>query len=748
LLNDIIDRRGLRAVLASLFTCAALLAGLQDAALGATTDAPGTQAASAFERLGLDVPETRTVTLRQLGLLESVTLNAPDTRREFFLPVPAGVPISGATLQFDGGYVRGDGGRVTMLLSLDGSPVLARAFTQDAGGVSVNLGVDGAARTAGFVRLGLGFASVISQNECADQTAIGNVLRVDPTTRLTFRFNPADVQDLRTAWSALPYAPVLAVSGRKLSTNAFDTAWRTDALLQRDGKRPVVQALPAVGDTVDLAGIDVPAALRNVPAFGALAAGGKHVIADQAELGALLALGARAAFGPDVVVADETMRKTLNGALDALRAQVANTSGDALAAFDAWRKRTASQLTAQLAPGEVRVAHVGGRAIIVVGDPRGIGALAQGWRPIDVSNRVIVHRIDTAQQTRGDTIALSELGGDPRSIDVQTAASWNARFDLAAASGNGRLPEQVVLDLAASPTLSNGGATATVYLNDVMIGAKLINVDGARQRLVAPIPRYALARTNDLRVTFRRQPDGGCQARQTYPVAVLPSSHLRLATATPDNTFAGMAARYASSATVYVPRAYLDDALNSVPRLAVLTGAAGIAPVSAKFAVSSAQDAAHPDGPFLAADVRLADEKNPAVYSAERLSLSSPAGDTLLDMSGLSRVAVVSVASAGGQSGVVYRSAGAAPVLTDRLQLSRGNIAVVDGSGVLKQFDTVNPEEMADEPASSTDWVTRHWARWGIPTVLVVLLLALIALAGNARRRHRNRRARDDEDRV
>ncbi|WP_321795425.1 cellulose biosynthesis cyclic di-GMP-binding regulatory protein BcsB [Caballeronia sp. J97] len=745
MVNDILKRRASRAVLFSIALCVSLFAGLQDAACAAaTTD---TDIAGAIGRLGADTQETRTVTLRQLGLLESVTLNAPDTRREFFLPVPAGVPITDAALQFDGGYVRGDGGRVTMLLSLDGSPVLARAFTQDAGGVSVNLGVDGAPRSAGFVRLGLGFASVISQSECADQTAIGNVLRVDPTTHLTFRFNPADVQDLRTAWSALPFAPVLAVSGRTLSTGAFDTAWRTDALLQRDGKRPVMQALPAVGDSVDLAGVDVPAALRGIHAFAALSSGGKHAIGDDAQRGALIALGARGAFGPDVVVADEAMRKSIDVALDALRAQVANTSADALAAFDAWRKRTASQLTAPLAPGEVRVAHVGGRAMIVVGDARGIGALAHGWRPIDVSDRVVVHRIDVAQQTRGDTIALSDLGGDPRSVDVQTAASWDARFDLAAASGNGRLPEQVVLDLAASPTLSNGGATATVYFNDVMIGAKLINVDGARQRLVAPIPRYALARTNELRVTFRRQPDAGCQARQTYPVAVLPSSHLRLAKATPDNTFAGMAARYASSATVYVPRAYLDDALNSVPRLAVLTGAAGIAPVSAKFAVSAGDAPAQPDGPFLAADVKLADEKNPAMYSAERLALTSPAGDTLLDMSGLSRVAVVSVASAGGESGLVYRSAGAAPVLTDKLQLSRGNIAVVDGSGVLKQFDTVNPEEMTDEPASSADWVTRHWARWGIPAVLVVLLLALIALAGHARRRHRNRRD-DDEDRA
>lgn len=743
------QRGALRTFRAFIAACALFASIVPRMASAATPADPSL--ADAFSHLAADVQETRTVTLRQLGLLESVALNAPDTRREFFLPVPAGVPLKDAVLQFDGGYVRGDGGRVTMLLSLDGSPVLARAFTQDAGGVSLNLGVDGAPRNAGFVRLGLGFASVINQNDCTDQTAIGNVLRVDPGTRLTFRFDPADVQDLRTAWSALPYAPVLAVSGRKLSSSAYDTAWRTDALLQRDGKRPVMQALPAPGDTVDLGELDVPAPLRAIPAFAALAGGGKHALANQAELGALVALGPRMAFGPDVVVADEPLRRTLGAALDALRLQVTGTSADALAAFDTWRKRTASQLTAPLAPGEVRIAHVGGRALIVVGDTRGIGALAHGWRPIDVSDRVIVHRIDVEQQARGDDIPLSDLGGDPRSIDVQTDASWVARFDLAAASGNGRLPAQVVLDLAASPTLSNGGATATVYFNDVMIGARLINVDGARQRLVASIPRYALARTNELRVSFRRQPDAGCQARQAYPVAVLPTSHLRLAKATPEDSFAGMAARYASSATVYVPRAYLDDALASVPRLAVLTGAAGIAPATAKFAVAStqAQASMQPDGPFLAADVSFDGEKNPALYSAQRLSLSSPSGDTLLDMSGLSRVGVVSVASAGGQSGIVYRSAGAAPVLTDKLQLSRGNIAVVDGSGVLKQFNTVNPDELSDEPASSTDWVTHHWARWGIPAVLVVLLLALIVLAGRARRRHQDEQRRaQDEDRA
>ncbi|WP_322045344.1 cellulose biosynthesis cyclic di-GMP-binding regulatory protein BcsB [Paraburkholderia sp. J67] len=694
-----------------------------------------------FAQLNRSVPVTRVVTLRELGLLSAVTLTAPDTRREFFLPVPADVPISDATLEFDGGYVRGDGGRTTMLLSLDGSPVASRALDKPEGGVNVNLGVDGAARSVGFVRLGLGYASVINDNVCTDQTAIGNVLRVDPSTRLSYRFDPADVHDLRTAWSALPYAPVLTVAGAHLDAASLDTAWRTDALLQRDGKRPTMQAVPTVGQAADVSGLDVPAALRAIPAFDALATAAgapgasHHVIADDAELGALLALAPRNAFGPDVLLADAALRTRLNAALDALRAQVATSAAGQLPGFDAWRATTAAQIVAPLAAGEARVAHYGGRAVIVVGDNAGASVLAHSWRPIDVSQRVVVHHIDSGARLHGDTIPLSDLGGEPRSVDVHSIDSWEASFDLAAASGEKKLPDEVVLDLAASPTLSNGAATATVYFNDVMIGAKLLDVDGHRERLRLKIPRYALARTNNLRVTFRRQPDAGCQARQAYPVAVLPSSYLKLADGTPGADFVGMAARFASSATVIVPQAYLDDALHSVPRLAVLTGAAGVAPLPARFEVVAAGQDARPAGPFLATDVALADERDPVAFSPSRLQLTSTRGDKLIDVSGLSRLAVLSVGTSGDAHGIVYRSTGNAPVLTDKLQLSRGNIAVVDGTGVLKRFDTVNPDDLTDTGADSTAWVTHHWARWGIPFVLIVLLLALIVVAQIARKR-------------
>jgi hypothetical protein len=478
-----------------------------------TYAAAGIDMADAFAQLGHGRTVERSVSLADLGIRESLVLRAPDSRRELYVPVPAGIAISEATLQLDGGYLRGDGGRTSMLMSLDGAPVLARSFTQAEGDAAASVGVDGTARPGGFVRVGLQWSSIVDGNVCADQTAIGNVLHIAPTSRFRYRFDPAAVNDPRTAWSALPHAPVVMIGARGLAAPAFDAGWRVEALLQREGMTPVTQRWPVAGDTADLTGIDVPAALRAVPAFAALGAGGSHRLANPAEAGALVVLTSSAAFAPDVIVADDTLRRNVKASLDALREQVAGVSAASATAFDAWRMRSVAPVESPLAAGEVRVAHLAEQVAIVIGDKDAADVLAKAWRPIDISNHLIVHEIDSAPEAHGDQISLAALGGEPRSLDVLGRANWDANFDLGAVSDKGRLPASVVLDIAAAPTATANGQTATVYFNDVLIGSQLLHTDGKPQRVIAHVPRYALAQSNLLRVMFQRQPDTGCQAR-------------------------------------------------------------------------------------------------------------------------------------------------------------------------------------------------------------------------------------------
>ena len=687
----------------------------------------------------------RNVSLADLGMHDPVVLHAPDARQELYLPVPVDVPISNATFQFDGTYLHADGGRTTMLLSLDGAPVLARALTQQQGDAAAAIGVDGAARPSGFVRVGLGWSSVINDNVCADQTAIGNVLRIGPTSRLTYSFDPAAIKDLRTAWSALPQTPVVMTSARGVAAPAFDAGWRAEAQLQREGKTPVTRAWPVAGDTVDLSAVTVPDALRAIPAFAALAAGGLHKLANPAEAGALVALAPHAGFAPDVIVADDRLRDSLKAELDALRTQVdaaagATNSSATAAAFDAWRTRSIGPIAEPLAAGEVRLAHLAGQVAIVVGDNDGVAVLARAWRAIDVSDRLVVHQIDRTHNADVDAISLSALGGQPRTLNVLGRATWDANFDLAAVSGNGKLPSAIVLDVSAMPTLNGAAQTAAIYINDVLIGAQLLNTNGKPQRITAHVPHYALASGNLLHVVFERQPEGGCQARsEGQPIAVLPTSNLQLDKADLDDNFTGMAARFATNATLIVPSAYLDDTTLSLARVARLANAAGIVPSRTMLSVAPNGEAVAPKDPFLAADVALKGETSHAMLSQDRLTLTDASGKTLADVSGLKNLVLIDVVRADGAAGIVYRATGeTAPVLPASLQLTPGDVAVVDAGGVAKRFDTLHPGEVI-QPDNSISWFAMNWWRWGIPAALVALFLVLLLVASIARRRHRDK---------
>lgn len=711
------------------------------AVFAATAYAAGSDMADVFAQLGRGRMVERSVSFADLGITEPLVLHAPDSRQELYLPVPAGLPISDATFELAAGYLHSDGGRTSMLMSLDGAPVLARSFTQAAGDAQASVGVDGGARPGGFVRVGLQWSSVINNDVCTDQTAIGNVLRVGPASRLRYRFDPAAINDLRTAWSALPRTPLVTTSAGTLSASAFDAGWRVEALLQREGMTPVTQTWPLAGDTVELADIAVPAALRAIPAFAALGAGGKHRLQDPAQAGALVVLASNTAFAPDVIVADDTLRRNLKTSLDALRKQIADVSAVSAAAFDAWRAQSLAAVERPLAAGEVRLAHLPARAAIVVGDSGGVGVLANGWRAVAAWNRLVVRRTGDSPGMHGDTVSLAALGGEPRTLDVLGRANWDVNFDLGAASGNGRLPASVVLDIAAAPMANANGQTATVYFNNVLIGSQALHTDGKPQRLSARIPRYALAQSNLLRVMFQRQPDSGCQGRaQGYPVAILPSSHLALEKSGMDDNFAGMVARFASDANVMIPAAYLADATVAVPRVARLANATGVAPTRSTLTVVAPGAAVKPNGPFLAVDVALQDESAPAKLAHARMMLTDASGSELADISGMTDVALIQVARSGDIPGVTYRASGAeGPVLPATLKSMHGDVALASQAGLLKVFDTRHGNEAVQADDDARGRLPRLLSWWTWPGLMIALLGALLVAAGWARRRHKER---------
>ncbi|HUR90523.1 MAG TPA: cellulose synthase [Ramlibacter sp.] len=681
--------------------------------------------ADVFRKFNGDTSISRSVSLADLGL-PPIVLGFPETAREFAFPVPPNVPLANATLQMDASFVRADGGRTTLILSLDGYPASARPVSVEKGDGSITLPVDGSARTNGVVRFNVDWRTAVArENTCSDTRTPGNLLRIEPTTRLTYRFDAAAVQDLPAAWASLPATPVILVTSNKLSAQAFDTAWRIGVALERAGKHPRIRALPAVGDVVDLQNVSVPAVLKRIPAFASLAEGGKRKIRDIAEVGALIALGAAGPVQPDIVIGDRSIGGAVAQALDALRAQITGEGSDA---FTEWRERALDGWSRQLAAGQVRVANVFGRPAIVVAQDAGTDAAAlfllngpQGGTP-----SINVAAGDDPRTGDISAVSLKYIGAKPATLDVLSRADWTAGFHISALAAEGKLPSALVIDVAAAPGAARSAPVASVFLNDVLLAARELDASGRRERIVAPIPRHVLSAQNTMRVSFVRQPasDRCRESPEAYPVSVLASSHILLDKAQPGADFSGLITRFAHGAHLLVPAAYLQDAVNTLPRVIAVAASTGMPPARTHFDAVGDDGPQRVKGPFLAMDVPLKDVDSEVKVEAGRLYLAQGAERPLMDVG--ARTGIVEVVKQGSGVGALYRTVGReGPALERPFQLSQGNVAVIASTGVRAEINTWDPtgQAIVGESRAALPAGRHLWALW----TLVLTFLAGVA---------------------
>ncbi|WP_413456997.1 hypothetical protein [Herbaspirillum huttiense] len=697
-----------------------------------------TSAADAFRKLSEDTWIERRETLASLGITTPLVLASNDSSRELYLPVPANVPLADASLKLDARYLRADGGRTTMVLAIDTYPVAARAMTADQGDASLSLGIDGAARANGFVRLGVNWTTMLSGlSQCADPRTPGNVLRVDPDSSFSYRYDSRAIGDLRTAWGALPALTSIMVAGRQLDAQSYDSAWRIGVALERAGKHSTVTVLPRVGDVIDLSRLKVPEGLRGIAAFAALQGSGQHTLKDAAEVGALLALGQNLA-GADILVADAALLSGIDGAMNALQQQVQATAPEAMPAFSTWRARVQPQSTG-LQPGELKLASAFGHPVILAG-PQAGPAFAQMfdryWRNISGAASLVA-RTAHKPVTGEDFILLKNLGGAPGSIDVLSRADWNASFDIAEVASDGRLPSELVLDVSAAPGATRTPPVASVFLNDVLLGARSLQANGQRERIIARIPPGALAAQNQLRVSFVRQPssDNCRETPQAFPVAVLGSSHLKLDKAHDDANFTGMIRRFAAGAQLLVPRSYLADVPASLQRVIMVASSTGLPADRARMSVVDDGKEAAPDGSFLAFDLPLKASQGLVQVKGNTLVMNDSSAKPMLDVTGFDRLGILEVAKTNGQQGVVWHSVGKErPLVAKPFALSSGNVAAVASTGLLAEIDT-NDASGRDAVQDAPSLTIPDILWWVVPLTIIGLFLLLLILASRTRRR-------------
>jgi len=699
----------------------------------------------AISRLNADTRQQRVIELKDLGIDRPVILNATDARRELYLPVPADVPLTDATLHFDASYLNGESGRNTLLLSLDGYPVRAMGLNESEGDASATLGVDKSPRNSGSVRLGVAWSSIISRVQCEDERAIGNVLRIAPDTRLSYSFDASQLQDVGAAWNALPGKPGILLAPGKLSTASYDAAWRLGVALERIGKQARIVQFPQVKDSIDLTGLSIPAELKQIPAFASLDGKGLHTLDNAAQIGALLMLGQTAAFNADLAVSDPQLLKAVNESLDALQAQVQGLDASAGSAFNQWRERHANGALTATGSDNVRLAMLGAHPLLMINQDaagKAIGLFTAAWNKLARTRQLTVGEEANMPLSDDGRVALTRLGGKSGSVDVLAKTDWSASFPLGSVAYDGRIPTHAAVDVSAAPGASGTPPIASLFLNDYLIGARQLDADGQKERIEARIPRYALAAQNTLRVSFQRQPvsDLCRETPQAFPVSVWPSSHVTLEKSALDGDFSGMAARFAAGAQVLIPQGYLERPASSLPQLIHVASASGVSPLRADLKVSDdANTALSPDKSFLAFEVPIKGSDESLQVDAQGHLLIYHKEQTLLDLKSLNHLAALQVVESGSQHGMVYRTLGGqAPNFARPVLLERGNVTVLGDNGPLTTFDAKDPtgSQMIDddEPKGLDAW-RKPSALWLIPAAVIGFLVLLLA----GRRARRNR---------
>ncbi|MDB5749790.1 MAG: cellulose synthase [Ramlibacter sp.] len=616
----------------------------------------------------------RTITFAELGFTEPVVLGYPDTIREIYLPVPPGIDLSNAQLQLNAGYVRADGGRTTLVYAVDGAPVHAVGLAADRGDASATIAVDGKPRPSGFVRLNIDWRTAVARD---------NTCADARTPGNILRIEPTSKFVFQYDGSAI----------RDLTT-AWGALPASPTILLASNK-----VSPEVYDTAWRVGVALERAGKR-PQFRT--ADGSAVPAPAAQGAAATAAPSGPAL-PDIVIAGPG-------------------SGQ------------------QVGSKEVRLGNMNGRPVILVAPDAGAqaaGLFSQIWLQAAAGTALTVNAVDQPKNDN-DAVSLKYLGAKPASFDVLAHADWNATFDIGSVAADGKGPGTLVIDVAASPSAARTPPVVSVFMNDVLLGAKEMEANGKRERIIAPVPRYALQTRNVIRVSFVRQlaSDRCRETPEPYPVSVLASSHLLLDKIEPSSDFTGLMARFASGGTLVVPASHLNDAVTSLPRVIRLAASTGLSPTKAKF--QPVADGSQPkvDGPYLAVDVMPAGVADSDVKpEKDRLFLAGTKDRPLLDVRGLNRVGMLEVHGSGDTIGAVYRTLGDQPPSMEKpIMLSSGNLAIMGNNGLRTEVNTRDPSGQGVMKEAQPGLFERgYW--WLLPIVLLALFIGLLVLASRMRRR-------------
>jgi hypothetical protein len=632
-----------------------------------------------------------TVTLADIGFRNGLRFANLGGRRQIFIAVPQGANLAASQLSLVLDDLAAHEAKRNIEVLLNDRSVAAIALDGKTESRVVRVPLHDIKPRDGFYKLAFVYGGAATQDRCIDVRYVGDSLTVRPETALELQFDPDKLHDVATIAALMPRDVSVLLPGRRLTASEFAAALTVGRSLAAMGRKPAFQS-----------GYVAPQEIVD-------AAGRRH-------------------WSRGVVVIGSPTEVT-GTVLPAL-----NTSADG-------------------GGDEIDAIRVGGYPALLVSD----GASVRAARLLGDPNfaaarsltRTSVAGIGQPKFT-GDRLSFDQLGLVPPSAEVYGRADIGVAIDTRKLPPNTKL-DRLMLDILVAPDGAGQKAVVSIFVNQRLV-ASAVAAQGEPTHIDVPLSAGLVGTVANVRALVqRRSAQGDCRFEpQGYPAQILGSSAAILSPAGSARDFADMVAHWSDGIEVMVPGAAAERPNQYLGLLTGVVGelSAGLTPLSVKFVDSMA--ATTPEAPFLAVGAEPPDGVNPSVrFDRGRVAVTDRSGKTLLDLAGFASGAVAQLVSAHGKSGIWVHplSADGSLPAPPELNISRGDVAFIDGKGVALAMSTARDTMIQVSYPALGSWMTvaERFRSWIIGAIwLTATVIFLFILQRMQRRRRRRSHAADE----
>ncbi len=699
----------------------------------------------------------RSTSLREAGLVQPLTLNDKTRERHFYLPIAQNAQVEEVVLHLDAVYFQQFSASDGLTVLINGVPAYMVALAQNSKregvaaldlersanrAVKLDIPVTGLDPRARFVDVGISFNSRLDTEHCTDVEGRANELLINPQTSLSYRFKRSEVRDVRTFLTTLPKHPKILLPSL-MSPEQYEAALRLMMGMRRQGLLPQLLTAPAVGGDVEVSDLTIPADWHGAPFFAGIeAAITEHVkfhIASDQDQAAWLAVGLLLdnEFADVVLDASSLRIAILKAEAVWVGQNVTQNMPLKLKAALAWAKRPAKP-SANLSV----VTWLNSQMLMLDAPEKNAAALLTGSFWADIANSSALKVNQVRPWTHDESAHRMLIAHDLPVQYLQGSVRWELPFsekDLP----NGKRPNSLEINIL-SAHREGDSTVVSIFMNDFLLTAKKLREDGEVTAVTAFVPLYTLRANNVVRVEVINTAQKSCTKLQPLPVQILPSSFLGLGGSSDVSEFFSLLPHLNENTTVVVPPNYLQRAEQSLQTVTqVLQGLAMSAHDFKVEVIDAAQTTLKE--PFVSFEVEVAGLPSLVEAKLDHLVVRDKSDTVRLDSHGMGSLAVVQII---GTQGVLVSRVGRAPLnldLDSPLQLSVGNLAILDNQGVKLTLNSNDSEQEFSLNESGRGFI--YWIEhFHVPFVIlgIVLLIALafltFRLIVNAKNRKNSKR--------